>query len=218
MRRDIITTVFLFYFLCALLFVYFYPVYYAHDQIIFREISVLERIFSVCFVLLWIALCAGAAYLKQICMFIGGALYALIPYFSSWGINLFSTPADSGDVSIISELMSQFFRRLFELSQAPLVGVSILFEPENGANLTYYLLPILVASYLAVKLFRFYRNAYLAEQLRLDDISPGLKKREHVAVAEHSSQTSKSNGHRKMRVREPGASEFSGKQKETVED
>lgn len=216
MRRDIIASVFLFFTFYALLVLYFYPVYYTHGQIIFREVTIPERIWSVLFVLLWIALCLTSAYLKKMCLLVGGLLYGLIPYVSSWLISVLSQSAQGRETSIAFEMVLRGTVRIYELAQAPLVGVSILFEPENGARLSFYLLPVLLASYLGTQLFRFYRNAYLAEQLRLDDISPGLKRIKNMDVAPDSSVAS--NGNRKMRVRRPEQSSRTKQEGTTMPD
>jgi hypothetical protein len=54
-----------------------------------------------------------------------------------------------------------------------MAGVSVLFPPEKALGISKWMLPVLVISYIATQIFRFYRNAYLADQLLLTDVPTG---------------------------------------------
>lgn len=171
MRRDVIANVLLFFTTLSLLLVFQYPVYFSYGQIIFRAVSIPERISSVVFVLLWCTLCVYAAYFKKIYLLIGGILYGLLPYVPGFLIPVLTASQPAGKPDLFTTLSISLLKRLYELVNAPFVGVSILFPPEKAVGLGKLLLPVLLISYIGAQLFRFYRNAYLAEKLRLDDTS-----------------------------------------------
>lgn len=169
MRRDVIANVFLFFTLLSLLLVFRYPVYFSYDQVIYRAVSIPERIFSVVFILLWIALCVYSAYFKKIYLIIGGILFGLMPYMPEFLIPMLSGTTTAAKPDLITTLTVSLLKRIYELVNAPFVGVSVLFPPEKAIGFSKMLLPALIISYIGTQLFRFYRNAYLAEKLRLDD-------------------------------------------------
>lgn len=171
MRRDVIANVILFFTLLSLLLVFRYPVYFSYGHVIYRNVSVPERIFSVIFILLWLTLCVYSAYFKRIYLLIGGFLYGLIPYIPGFLIPLLSGSQATGKPSLATTLTISLLKRIYELINAPFVGVSVLFPPEKAIGLSKLLLPVLLISYIGTQLFRFYRNAYLAEKLRLDEPS-----------------------------------------------
>jgi hypothetical protein len=171
MRRDVIANVFLFFTTLSLLLVFRYPVYFSYGQVIYRAVSIPERIFSVVFILLWITLCVYAAYFKRIYLLIGGILYGLMPYMPGLLIPMLSESQASGKPNLAATLTVSLLKRIYELENAPFVGVSVLFPPEKAIDFSKLLLPVLLISYVGTQLFRFYRNAYLAEKLRLDDTS-----------------------------------------------
>jgi hypothetical protein len=171
MRRDVIADVILFFTLLSLLLVFRYPVYFSYGHVIYRDVSVLERIFSVVFILLWLTLCVYTAYFKRIYLLIGGVLYGLIPYIPGFLIPMLSGSQAAGKPSLPTTLTISLLKRIYELVNAPFVGVSVLFPPEKAIGLSKLLLPVLLISYIGTQLFRFYRNAYLAEKLRLDEPS-----------------------------------------------
>ncbi|MBN1891810.1 MAG: hypothetical protein JW780_03445 [Clostridiales bacterium] len=169
MRRDVIISVFLFFVFFALVFVYLFPIYFAYGQVFFRSVSIAERIMSVFFVLCWVALCGYCAYFKKLTAFFGGLLYALLPYIPEMVIPRLSTATPGSEPNLFTSLLDSLLRRIYELVHAPMVGISVLFPPEKAIGIGKLMLPVLVFSYLATQIFRFYRNAYLADQLLLSD-------------------------------------------------
>ena len=170
MKRDVIVSVFLFYIFLALIFVLFFPVYFAYGQIFFRSVSVIERIMSVFFVLAWLTLCAYSAYYKKLTFLFGGVLYSFLAYLPEMVLPGLSTAAPGAEQTLFSVLADGFMRRLYELINAPMVGISVLFPPEKAVGISKLMLPVLVVFYVATQIFRFYRNAYLADQLLLNDV------------------------------------------------
>ncbi len=171
MRRDVIANVFLFFTAFSLLLIFRYPVYFSYGQIFFRAVSIPERIFSVIFILLWLALCVYAAYFKRIYLLIGGILYGLLPYLPGLFIPMLTAKQPVAKPDLITTFTISILKRIYEIINAPFVGVSVLFPPGKAVGLGKLLLPVLLFTYIGTHLFRFYRNAYLAEKLRLDDTS-----------------------------------------------
>lgn len=173
LRRDVIANVFLVFTYAALLFAFRFSVYFSYNQVLYRSVSNPERICSVFFVLLWLAMCIYAAYFKNRYMLIGGVLYGFLAYIPGIVIPMLTTSASGTEPGLVSDLLVSFAKRIYELVNAPMVGISILFPPGKNTDLSKYLLPVLIFIYIGVQIFRFYRTAYLAEQLHLED--PGVK-------------------------------------------
>lgn len=171
MRRDVIVSVFLFFVLFALVFVVLFPIYFAYGQIFYRSVSVAERIMSVIFVLFWFMLCAYSAYFRRLTCLLGGVIYSALAYLPGIVLPRLSTATPGSDPNLTTSLLDGFFRRLYELVNAPMVGISVLFPPGKAVGIGKLLLPLLIVSYIATQIFRFYRNAYLADQLLLNDVT-----------------------------------------------
>ena len=171
MRRDVIVSVFLFFVLFALVFVVLFPIYFAYGQIFYRSVSVAERIMSVIFEQFWFMLCAYSAYFRRLTCLLGGVIYSALAYLPGIVLPRLSTATPGSDPNLTTSLLDGFFRRLYELVNAPMVGISVLFPPGKAVGIGKLLLPLLIVSYIATQIFRFYRNAYLADQLLLNDVT-----------------------------------------------
>ncbi|NLT12314.1 MAG: hypothetical protein GXY06_07895 [Clostridiaceae bacterium] len=194
MKKDLVLDIFLSFSLMALLFLFFFPAYFVYGQVVFRSVGVAERIFSVIFVLLWFALCALTAYTKKISMLLGGLLFSVMAYIPEWVLSKLVTDSPKQGSLLIS-LIKSLFLRLYEWINAPMVGISMLFDPKNGPKLSKWMLPILLGVFVFVQLFRFYRDAYLAEQLRLDPMpSTTAYEVTRMSMDNGSSRNSKSAG------------------------
>lgn len=211
MKKDLVLDIFLSFALMALLFLFFFPPYFEYGQIVYRSVGVPERIFSVIFVLLWLALCALTAYAKKISMLIGGVLFSIMAYIPEWALSRLTTSANPKENSVVMSLITSLFRRLYEWINAPMVGISMLFEPQKGPQLSKWMLPILLGVFVMVQLFRFYRDAYLAEQLRLDTTpSTTAYEMSRMAMENGSSRTAKTAGIRTLSDADATASAASG--------
>jgi len=168
MKKDKALNVFLIFILIAILFVGFFPIYFTPDKTYVRTVSIAERLFSMLFVLLWIALCVYSSWKKRLPLFIGGVLYSVLAYFPGWFLPGLGASALK-DPGMINMTFKFLFEKLYELVNAPFTGISILFPESFSRGLGKTLLPVLLISYAGTQLFRFYRNAYLAEQLHLED-------------------------------------------------
>lgn len=168
MQRDKALNIFLFFVLASILFVAFFPIYFSFGAPNFRVVTLSERLFSLVFVALWLLLCVYSAWKKKLNLVLGAAAYAAMAYIP--GMILPGLPAaESGDASLVETSIRFVFEKMYELVNAPMVGVSILFAERQSVSLSHWLLPVLLISYAATQIFRHYRNAYLAEQLHLED-------------------------------------------------
>ena len=168
MKKDKALNVFLLFTWIALLFVEFFPIYFSPDKTYTRTVSVPERLLSMFFVLLWASLCVYTAWKKRFPLFIGGVLYSVLAYLPGWFLPGLGASVHK-DPGIINTMFKFLFEKLYELVNAPFTGISILFPESFARGLAKTLLPVLLISYAGAQLFRFYRNAYLAEQLHLED-------------------------------------------------
>lgn len=205
MRREKALNVFLLFFLQAMLFVCFFPIYYSIDKIYVRTVLLPERMFSLLFVLLWASLCIYCAWKKRLPLLVGGVMYSIMAYLPGWFFPYFTAAADSvKPQGVAAGIFEMIFRKMYELVNAPLVGVSLLVSEKTGVRVSKWLLPALLISYAGTLIFRFYHNAYLAEQLHLEDtayfsnpdlarelaVAPGSPVRFDVAAAQMPDNTS----------------------------
>jgi len=170
MRREKAINTFLFFFLQAMLFVCLFPIYFSADQIHVRTVTLPERMLSLLFVFSWFFLCAYSAWKKRLPLVVGASLYSIMAYIPGWILPHLTVAAGSAKPQgLVAGLLEMFFDKMYELVSAPLAGVSLLVSDKASANLSRWLLPVLLLSYGGMHVFRFYRNAYLAEQLHLED-------------------------------------------------
>jgi len=170
MRKEKATNVFLFFVFQAMLFIWLFPIYFSVGKIHERTVTLPERMFSLVFVLLWLALCVYSAWKKRLPLLVGGAMYSIMAYLPGWFLPGLAVTTDGvKNQGLVSSMLRLFFEKMYELVNAPLAGISLLVSQKASTSLSRYLLPILLLSYLSVHLFRFYRNAYLAEQLHLEE-------------------------------------------------
>jgi len=169
MKRIKTFNVFLFFTLMSLIFVCLFPVYFSYGEIRLRTIGLPERVLSLMFVLLWLALCVYAAWKRRLPLLIGGILYSVMAYVPGWFLPGLIRAAEKKEPGMAASAARFFFERLYEMTGAPLAGVSLLVSEKASQSLAKWLLPMLALGYAGTQLFRFYRNAYLADQLHLDD-------------------------------------------------
>ena len=171
MNRDRAMNVFLFFLLLSLTFVWLFPVYFSYGIAYVRTISLVERLLSLLFVLLWLAFCGYTAWKKRIPLLFGGIAYSLLTFIPGLFLPGLVKMAEGSDPSVAAGVAEFFFQRLYELTRAPLVGISVLFSSKHALGIGKLMLPILLFTYVCVQMIRGYRNAYLAEQLHLDDVA-----------------------------------------------
>lgn len=177
--------------LFSMLFVYFCPIYFAVGKIHIRTISLPERFCSLLFVLVWLTLCVYCAWKKRLPFLFGGIAFSLMAYLPGWFLPHLTAAADaSKEPGLVSVVFKFVFEKMYELVNAPLVGVSLLVSPKEAIHLSRNLLPVLVICYVGTQLFRYYRNAYLAAELHIEDTAyssnPDLARELAVALQGNS--------------------------------
>ena len=179
MRRDYFTCVFLGLIAGALTFVCFTPLYFTYEAIIPREFSLFERLMSVLYTLFFIFfLPFFAAFKKKEWVNWGLAAYGLMAYFPLWFYP--SQELIKGDnAKLVSILGSLVLRAIYAVMQAPFAALSRLIGDTAASKIVYWLLPISVIWPVLFRIIRFYRRAYLSEQLNpmtQDQAAPAASK------------------------------------------
>ena len=178
MRRDYFTCVFLGLIAGALAFVCFKPLYFTYDAIIPRDFSIMERLLSVLYALFFIFfLPCFAAFKKKEWINWGLAAYGVMAYFPIWFY-----PAQEAikgeDASLVKMAAALVLRGIYAVMQAPFAALSKLIGNSAASKVVYWILPVAVAWPVIFRIVRFYRRAYLSEQLNpmpTDQASPSSK-------------------------------------------
>ena len=165
MRRDYFTCVFLGLIAGALTFVCFKPLYFTYAAVIPRDFSLMERLMSVLYTLFFIFfLPCFAAFKKKEWINWGLAAYGLMAYFPLW----FYPSAElikGEDASIIHILGALVLRAIYAVMQAPFAALSRLIGDSGASRVVYWILPVSIIWPVIFRIVRFYRRAYLSEQL-----------------------------------------------------
>ena len=178
MRRDYFTCVFLGLIAGALTFVCFAPLYFTYEAVIPRDFSIFERLMSVLYALFFILfLPFFAAFKKKEWINWGLAAYGLMAYFPLWFY-----PAEeaikgegAGMMSILGALV---LRVIYAVMQAPFAALSQLIGDSAASKVVYWILPVALIWPVIFRIVRFYRRAYLSEQLNpmpTDNAAPSSK-------------------------------------------
>ena len=165
MRRDYFTCVFLGLIAGALTFVCFKPLYFTWDTIIPRDFSLFELIASILYALFFVIfLPAFAAFKKKEWINWGLAAYGLMIYFPLWFY-----PAQElikgEQASMLHILGALCLRTIYSVMQAPFAALSVYIGNEAASMVVYWILPVSVIWPVIFRILRFYRRAYLSEQL-----------------------------------------------------
>ena len=165
MRRDYFTCVFLGLIAGALLFVWARPLYFTYDAIIPRNFSLFERFMSVLYTLFFVFfLPLFAAFRKKEWVNWGLAAYGLMAYLPLWFY-----PAQElikGDSAKLSSMLGALtLRTIYNVMQAPFAALSKLIGDSAASKVVYWILPVAIAWPVIFRIIRFYRIAYLSEQL-----------------------------------------------------
>lgn len=165
MRRDYFTCVFLGLIAGALLFVWANPLYFTYDSVIPRDFSLFERFMSVLYTLFFVFfLPFFAAFRKKEWINWGLAAYGLMAYLPLW-----LYPAQElikGDGAKLSSMLGALvLKTIYNVMQAPFAALSKLIGDNAASKVVYWILPVAIFWPVIFKIIRFYRIAYLSEQL-----------------------------------------------------
>ena len=165
MRRDYFTCVFLGLIAGALTFVCFKPLYFTWDSVIPRDFSFYEKIASILYTLFFIFfLPFFAAFKKKEWINWGLAAYGLMAYFPLW---FYPAPEliKGEQADMLHILGALCLRTIYSVMQAPFAALSAFIGDGAASMVVYWILPVAVIWPVIFRIIRFYRRAYLSEQL-----------------------------------------------------
>ena len=165
MRRDYFTCVFLACIAGALAFVCFEPLYFKYEIIVPREFGLFESIASCCYLVFFlVALPIYAGYKKKYWIAVGLACYGALIYLPK-----FFYPSQflltGEDASLFHMLIAMILRGIYGMMNAPFAALSRIWGDNVASHFAYFILPCSILFPFFIKLYRFYRDAYVAEQL-----------------------------------------------------
>ncbi|MBP0968993.1 MAG: hypothetical protein J5744_02505 [Oscillospiraceae bacterium] len=165
MRRDYFTCVFLACIAGALCFVCFEPLYFKYGGIVVREFGLTECIASAVYVVFFlVAVPLYAGYRRKYWISVGLACYGLLAYLPGmlYPAQVYLT---GDDASMVHILIALILRGIYGMVNAPFAALSRIWGDSVASSLSYWILPLSVLFPLLIKTYRFYRDAYVAEQL-----------------------------------------------------
>lgn len=166
MRRDYFTCVFLLYIATALSFVCLLPNYFTYDAIVPRDIGLLERIISLIVVIVVILVVPiVSAIRKKLWISLGAATYGLLAYIPGMLLSKMDSVLSGSGANTFAVIEAFFLKAIYAMVNAPFAGVSKLVGNNFAVVIPKLIMPVSIITYIVVQLFRFYRDAYVAEQL-----------------------------------------------------
>lgn len=171
MKRDIIVDIFLGAVLLSILFVFSFPVFFAYNANVPRDISLFERMMSVCFLLAFILTGIWACWKKKIWVAVGLASYAILAYFPKWFLPKLNTNATLHGHSIINSLLTMLLNRIYEVTHAPFTGLIGIVSEKKAEQFAYKLLPMVIIGYILAQIIHFYYKAYVTEKKQKHDFA-----------------------------------------------
>ena len=165
MRRDYFTCVFLGLIAGALAFVCFKPLYFTWDRIIPRSFTLYEFIASALYTVFFIVfLPCFAAFKKKEWINWGLAAYGIMAYFPLW---FYPAPEllKGEQASMLHIFGATCLKAIYAVMQAPFAALSKYVGHEPASMVVYWILPVAIIWPILFRILRFYRRAYLSEQL-----------------------------------------------------
>lgn len=166
MRRDYFTCVFLACICASLFFCCFLPLYFTYGLIVPREFGTPEKVFSILFASsVLVIIPVYAAYRKKFWITAGLAVYGILAMLPMWILPRMAEKLAAEDVNILTVVEGFILKAIYGMVEAPFASLSTFLGDEFAASLPFKILPVSLIIYVAFQVFRFYRNAYLAEQM-----------------------------------------------------
>jgi hypothetical protein len=167
MRRDYFICVFLLCICVSLFYVCFLPLYFIYgSEVVPREFGVLESIVSWVYILLiFIVLPVYAAYKKRFWISAGLAAYGVLASIPVWFLPKMADKLAGEEVTIISVVWAFLLKSVYGMAEAPFAALTPVLGNRFPEALPRWIMPIALLSYAALRVLRYYRNAYIAEQL-----------------------------------------------------
>ena len=164
MRRDYFTCVFLGLIAGALAFVFFSPLYFTYEGIVPRDFTIFERCMSFLYAVFFVLfLPCYAAFKKKEWINWGLAAYGIFIYLPLWFYP--TEKLASEDPGLLTKLGAFCLRTIYNVMEAPFAALSKLLGNTAAPRVVYWILPLAIFWPIIFRIVRFYRLAYLSEQL-----------------------------------------------------
>lgn len=164
MRRDYFTCVFLGLIAGALAFVFFSPLYFTYEGIVPRDFTIFERCMSFLYAVFFVLfLPCYAAFKKKEWINWGLAAYGIFIYLPLWFYP--TEKLASEDPGFLTKLGALCLRTIYNVMEAPFAALSKLLGNTAAPRVVYWILPLAIFWPIIFRIVRFYRLAYLSEQL-----------------------------------------------------
>lgn len=166
MRRDYFTCVFLLYICVALLYVCFAPLYFTYESVVVRSFGLFEKIMSFIYALsALLVIPTIAAIKKKFWITLGAACYGIIAFLPVWIMPSLVDKLSGENASTVAVIFGYFWEAVYGMVNAPFAALSELVGDGFSSKLSLGILPMSIIIYIVVQLYRFYRDAYIAERL-----------------------------------------------------
>ena len=147
------------------MFVCFEPLYFIYGSVVPREFGLFERMMSALYAFFFIIfLPFFAAFRSKVWVNWGLAVYGVLIYLPKYFY-----PAEAlingDDAKLTKMLLAVLLRGIYGMMQAPFAALSTLIGDKAASGLVYWILPMALIWPFVFKIGRFYRRAYLSEQL-----------------------------------------------------
>lgn len=144
----------------------FLPLYFVYGGIVPREFGPIETAASWIFMLMvFVVLPVYAAVKKKFWMSAGLAVYGIVAAFPVWVLPGMADKLAGEDASIVTVIWAFLLRSIYGMAEAPFAPISRALGDSFAEVLPRRIMPVALILYAGVQLFRFYRDAYKAEQL-----------------------------------------------------
>ena len=186
MRRDYFTCVFLALIAGALAFICFEPLYFKYGMVTPREFGLFECVASSFYLVFFlIAVPVYAGYKRKYWIAAGLACYGALAYLPAIFYPAQELIAGK-DAGIFHVAVAAVLRGIYGMVNAPFASLSRIWGDKVASSLSYWILPMSLIIPLIIRIYRFYRDAYVQEQLSPADVvaSPSNSKFDRKAAVE----------------------------------
>ena len=148
----------------ALAFVFFSPLYFTYEGIVPRDFTIFERCMSFLYAVFFVLfLPCYAAFKKKEWINWGLAAYGIFIYLPLWFYP--TEKLASEDPGLLTKLGAFCLRTIYNVMEAPFAALSKLLGNTAAPRVVYWILPLAIFWPIIFRIVRFYRLAYLSEQL-----------------------------------------------------
>ena len=131
------------------------------------EISQWYVYYGIVYAVIWIALIVYSTWKRKWHFLLGSLVFAALVYLPEWILpRLASDPTE--EKSLLTEIMNWFFRGLYSVMYAAQGGLAKIMSQASVQTWTKRIVPLFIAAYVATQVVRYYRNAYISQQLQMN--------------------------------------------------